>query len=69
MNESPSMKILVTGASGFIGSFIVENEAEGELLHLPITKVEPRSDQPRTKFDDEKLQELADSIAQYGLIP
>lgn len=41
---------------------------ESELLTLPLSKVEPRQEQPRTRFDDEALQELADSIAQYGLI-
>ena len=35
---------------------------------LPISKVEPRSDQPRSRFDDESLAELAESIRQYGLI-
>lgn len=35
---------------------------------LPITKVEPREGQPRTVFDDEALQELADSIAQHGVL-
>ena len=43
-------------------------EAEGELLTLPIAKVEPREEQPRKRFDEEALQALADSIAQYGLI-
>ena len=43
-------------------------EAEGELLLLPITKVEPREAQPRKSFDEQALQELADSIARYGLI-
>ena len=37
-------------------------------MTLPITKVEPRKDQPREYFDAAALQELADSIAQYGLI-
>ena len=43
-------------------------DAEGELLNLPIAKVEPREEQPRKRFDEESLQALADSIAQYGLI-
>ena len=43
-------------------------EAEGELLTLPIAKVEPREAQPRKNFEEEALQTLADSIAQYGLI-
>ena len=44
------------------------DEAEGELLTLPIAKVEPREAQPRKRFDEQALQDLADSIAQYGLI-
>ena len=44
------------------------DEVESELLHLPISKVEPRLEQPREYFDENALQELADSIAQYGLI-
>lgn len=44
------------------------DEPEGELLTLPISKVEPRQTQPRKTFDEEALQALADSIARYGLI-
>ena len=43
-------------------------EQEEELQTLPIGKVEPRRDQPRAVFNEQALQELADSIAQYGLI-
>lgn len=44
------------------------DDAEAELLTLPISKVEPRQEQPREYFDEEALEALADSIAQYGLI-
>ena len=45
-----------------------EDEVENELLVVPISRVEPREDQPRIRFDPKALQELADSISQYGLI-
>ena len=35
---------------------------------LPISRVEPRSGQPRKNFDEEALQELADSISQHGVL-
>lgn len=44
------------------------SESESELITLPISKVEPRKEQPREYFDEAALQELADSIAQFGLI-
>lgn len=61
-------KGLGRGLSELFGDDILEDSSEGELLYLPISKVEPRAEQPRTRFDDESLQELADSISQYGLI-
>ncbi|MBR1457297.1 MAG: ParB/RepB/Spo0J family partition protein [Oscillospiraceae bacterium] len=45
-----------------------DGEEASELLTLPISRVEPRTDQPRAYFDESALQELADSIARYGLL-
>ena len=53
---------------GFGAIFGVEAEEEGEILSLPISKVEPRESQPRNRFNEVALQELADSIREYGLI-
>lgn len=62
-----NMKGLGTGLGVLFGQD-EENEKDSQLLTLPISKVEPRLEQPREYFDQETLQELADSIAQYGLI-
>lgn len=44
---------------------IKENDT---LKNLKITEVEPNRDQPRKRFDQESLEELAESIKEYGLI-
>lgn len=35
---------------------------------VKITKIEPNREQPRKNFDEDSLQELADSIKQFGLL-
>ena len=57
---------LGTGLDVLFGADLPEEE--NELLQLPISRVEPRSDQPRRDFDEEALRELSASIARYGLI-
>ena len=59
-------KGLGTGLAALFGE--EEIEEQSELVTVPITKVEPRKDQPRQNFDEDALRELADSISQYGLI-
>ena len=47
----------------------IEEKFDGELIQtLKITEVEPNRNQPRKQFDEEALEELADSIKRYGLI-
>ena len=41
---------------------------DSEITRLPVTKIEPRSDQPRRHFDEEALLELAESIEKHGMI-
>lgn len=38
------------------------------LLHLPIEAVERNPDQPRKRFDEAKLEELAASIREHGVV-
>lgn len=61
-------KGLGTGLGVLFGADQYDDEEQSELLTLPITKVEPRIEQPREYFDEEALQDLADSISRYGLI-
>ena len=61
-------KGLGIGLDALFAANDLQEEPEGELLTLPIGKVEPREAQPRKTFDEQALQDLADSIAQYGLI-
>lgn len=58
---------LGTGLDALFAANAAE-ELDSELLQLPLSKIEPRQEQPRDRFDEEALRELADSIAQYGLI-
>lgn len=37
-------------------------------LYLPISQIEPYANQPRRHFDEEVLQDLADSIREHGII-
>lgn len=60
---------LGTGLSALFGEdYAPPEQGNKSELTLPISKVEPRRDQPRYSFDEQALAELADSIRQYGLI-
>lgn len=43
-----------------------DNVSRETFVH--ISEIEPNKSQPRKKFDEDSLQELADSIKQYGVI-
>lgn len=46
---------------------IVEQN-KGGALNVKLSDIEPNRDQPRKVFDEDALQELSDSITQYGII-
>lgn len=41
---------------------------EGAIFYIEISKIYPNPDQPRREFDDDQLNELADSIRDYGIL-
>ena len=55
------------GLGALLGDDVMKTESSGS-LSLPISQVESYSGQPRKHFDEESLQELADSITEHGII-
>lgn len=49
-------------------SIDVNKEIADPDKYVKISRIEPRKDQPRKNFNEDKLQELADSIKKYGII-
>ena len=42
--------------------------AAGGILYIDINDIKPNTNQPRKVFDEEKLEDLAASIQEHGLI-
>jgi ParB family chromosome partitioning protein len=42
--------------------------SSNDFEYVPISKIEPRRDQPRTLFEQEPLEELAESIREHGVL-
>ena len=59
-------KGLGSGLGALLGEEAVENELNETTL--PLSRIEPRQGQPRTVFDEEALEELAESIREHSLI-
>ncbi|MBQ7972441.1 MAG: ParB/RepB/Spo0J family partition protein [Lachnospiraceae bacterium] len=69
--KSPERKRMGRGIDALIGgkeNTPVPKEQEGSVVKVKISKVEPNRDQPRKLFNEDALQDLADSIKQVGLL-
>ena len=63
------MAVKKGGLGRGLDSLFNENSTEENgVLKLNINDIEPNREQPRKDFDDDAVSELADSIAQHGLI-
>jgi len=67
MAEKGLGKGIGAGLGALFGEDISQNNSDN-ILSLPISKVEPKADQPRHDFDDEALEELAESLKRHGMI-
>ena len=60
-------KGLGKGLEALMGDVGLQTQEAGSVF-LPISQVEPGLNQPRKNFDDEALDDLADSIREHGII-
>ena len=71
-NMATKKRGLGLGLDSLISDSALENTSKKENVSretfLPLIQIEPNRAQPRTRFDEDALQELADSIKQYGII-
>jgi ParB family chromosome partitioning protein len=60
-------KGLGTGLGALFGDAALD-AIPNDFVYLPISKIEPRKEQPRSVFDEEGLSELAESIKEHGVL-
>ena len=53
---------------GLDALFSLENEGQIEITEIDINMIVAREDQPRKKFDQESLKELAKSLEEHGIL-
>lgn len=61
-------KGLGKGLGALLGESSLQPEPQEGAKLLPLRKIEPNPDQPRRSFEENALQELAESIRMHGLI-
>ncbi|MDR1523540.1 MAG: ParB/RepB/Spo0J family partition protein [Endomicrobium sp.] len=60
-------KALGRGLESLIPSLGQNKSVDDKVIKIPLNKIKPNRFQPRTKFNEQKLKELADSIKNHGL--
>ena len=61
-------KGLGKGLESLISSNILEEDNQSSVLEIDINKITPNKNQPRISFNEEALNELAESIKEVGVI-
>jgi len=62
-----SKKGLGKGLDALFGEASADNAAQ-DFEYLPLKRIEPKKDQPRTVFEQEGITDLADSIREHGVL-
>lgn len=62
-----SKKGLGTGLGALFGD-AAEERVQNDFEYIPLQRIEPKQNQPRTVFEQERISELADSIREHGVL-
>jgi len=65
---TPKIGGLGRGLDALFADNAVEDAGSSSAVRLKLMDIEPNRDQPRKSFNEESLAELAESIAQHGII-
>lgn len=68
MSNPKGSKGLGRGLGALLGEAALSTNQDGGFVLLPLSQIEPGLNQPRKHFDEESLQELAESIRLHGLL-
>ena len=61
-------KGLGTGLGALFGDAAFDESAAADFDYVPLARIEPRKDQPRTVFEQDLIGELSTSIREHGLL-
>ena len=67
-NRNTKTAALGRGLDALISTDNVSTQGSSTINEVPISQIEANPNQPRREFDQEALQELANSIAQLGIV-
>ena len=67
-NRNTKTSALGRGLDALISTDNVSTQGSSTINEIPISQIEANPNQPRREFDQEALQELANSIAQLGIV-
>jgi len=72
MERTMKQKGLGTGLGALFGEAAIDSKpiatAQNDFEYLPLQKIEPGKEQPRTVFEQRHIDELTDSIREHGVL-